>query len=230
MLSDTVFERGGAHGHTMSKNLYAFLVSAFVFVGIGVSLAASLVSHDWKVDGFTDMLLIIGIPLVAAIGGTMLSVSSDNPLVSAFGYAVVAVAFGVMLGPVLAEYTAASIVKVLAMTTAIVAVFSVVGAMIPDNLEGFGSYVLGGLLILLLRYFFVPLAHLFGVEAATALTVLDIVGIVLFCGIIVFDWNRAMHLSRNLDNAVDSALAVYLDWFNIFVRLLALTGQSSSNN
>jgi FtsH-binding integral membrane protein len=233
-FSDSVFDRqdvfARSSAHAMSKNLYAFTVCVFVFLGIGASLAASVVSHDWNVDSTASLLWLIIPTFLVALAGVFIATGSDNPAISMLGYAMVAIPFGLMLGPVLAEYTTASIVKVLVITTAIVAIFGIVGAIIPDNLEGLGSYVFGALLILILGYLFAPLAHFFGVETATALTALDWLGVVLFCGIVVFDWNRAMRLPRTLDNAVDSALAVYLDWFNIFIRLLAIMGNSSSSS
>lgn len=232
-FSSTVFDRqsslGHSSAHAMSKNLYAFAICAFTFLGIGASLAASVVSYDWQINTTMDMIWLFVPTFIVAIIGVVIAMKSDNPLISMIGFAMVAIPFGLMLGPVLAEYTTASIVKVLVLTTAIVAIFGVVGAVIPDNLEGLGSWVLGALLILLLGYLFVPLAHFFGVETATALTALDWIGVVLFCGIVVYDWNRAMHLPRTLDNAVDSAVAVYLDWFNIFVRLLAIMGSAKSD-
>jgi FtsH-binding integral membrane protein len=85
------------------------------------------------------------------------------------------------------------------------------------------------LLVLLLGYFVVPIAAFIGFNVGGALTILDCFGVIIFSGMVVFDWNRAMRLPRTLDNAVDSALAVYLDWFNIFIRLLSLLGERDSN-
>jgi FtsH-binding integral membrane protein len=230
--SSRVFDRSRdpvAVGHQMSKNTYALSVSVFTFLGIGVSFVASLVSHHWQVNTTASVLeLTIGC-LIVGIAGIMISLSSDDPFVSMLGFTVLAIAFGIMLGPILNQYKTVSVVECLALTTAIVAAFGVLGAVIPGSLEGFGSYVLGALLVLIVCYFFVPLAHFFGVKTATALTWVDWLGVLVFCGIVVYDWNRAMRLPRTLDNAVDSAVAVYLDFVNIFIRLLQIIGGQSTS-
>ncbi len=214
----------------MSKNLYAFAVSALTFLGIFASLGAAQITHNltfqsgWALAGF--MLPIV----VVALIGVLIATKSSNPAISLLGYAMVAIPFGLMLGPVIAQYTTASVVKVFFITTIIVAVLGVVGAVIPDNLQGLGSWLLAAMLLLLVGYFIVPVAGFIGFNVGGALTVLDWVGVVIFSGMVVYDWNRAMRLPRTLDNAVDSALAVYLDWFNIFIRLLALTGQQNSSS
>jgi FtsH-binding integral membrane protein len=230
-FSSEVWDRRNERAdHTMSKNLYAFMVSGLTFLGIFASLGSAQITHNlkfqsgWGLAGF-----LIGVLAVALIG-TTIAMKSNNPAVSFLGYMLVAIPFGLMLGPVVAQYTTASVVKVFFITTIIVAVLGVVGAVIPDNLEGFGSWLLAALLVLLVGYFIVPIAGYIGFNIGGALTVLDWVGVVIFSGMVVFDWNRAMHLPRTADNAIDSALAVYLDWFNIFIRLLSLTGQRTSND
>jgi FtsH-binding integral membrane protein len=65
----------------------------------------------------------------------------------------------------------------------------------------------------------------FGVNIGGAMTVLDWIGVVLFSAYVIFDMNRAMRLPRTLDNSIDAAVAVYLDFANLFVRLLSLLGQ-----
>ena len=42
----------------------------------------------------------------------------------------------------------------------------------------------------------------------------------LFCGYIGYDWAKAQEKRKTLDNAVDSAVDLYLDIINLFVRLL----------
>jgi len=231
--ASTVWDRERGHhvpqSAQMSKNLFAFAVGGFTLAGIVASLVAAQISIDWTfptVWHFVGFLLGV---LVVAILGVVVSLKSDRPAISLLGYTMVAVPFGLMLGPVLAQYTAASIVKVLLITTVLVAVLAVVGAVIPESLEGWGSWLFGGLLILLLGYFIVPIMAAFGVNAEGALTWLDWAGVLLFSGMVIYDWNRAMRLPRTLDNAIDSAVAVYLDWFNLFIRLLAIMGGRTSD-
>ena len=44
--------------------------------------------------------------------------------------------------------------------------------------------------------------------------------VLLSCGYIGYDWSKAQEKRKTLDNAVDSAVDLYLDIINLFVRLL----------
>ena len=55
----------------------------------------------------------------------------------------------------------------------------------------------------------------------------DWVVALLFCGYIGYDWAEAQNNAKTLDNAIDSAVALYLDIINLFLRLL---GSSKDDN
>lgn len=223
-FSDSVWDRSSGD-NTMSKNLFAFLVAGYTALGIGASAVVAYHSQDVQLNWITA----IG-ALIIAIIGVFIALGSDIPLFSLIGYAMVCIPFGYITGPVVALYTTASVFKVLMITTSIVVILGLVGTIIPESLESWGSYLLGGLLLLLLGSFIVPLAGFFGIPISGAMTFMDWIGVVLFSAYVVFDMNRAMHVDRTHDNAIDCALAVYLDFANLFIRLLQLMGQSSSSS
>jgi len=216
---DAVWSRDGTN--TMSKGTFAFAVSAWTFAGILATMVASNVSQSWELNWPIFIALF-----VVTFLGVAISVMSDNPLVSFIGYAMLSVAFGLMLGPIIATYTTASVVKVFLVTSGVVAGLGLVGALIPRSLESWASWLLGALVLLLVGYFIVPIAGAFGLDVGGALTVIDWIAIVIFCACVVFDWNRAMRVPRTADNAIDCGVAIYLDWLNIFIRLLAIMGKT----
>lgn len=218
MFGDSVWNRSGSD--LMSKNLFAFMVAMWTAFGIAVSAGGAYFARD--VD--LGWPFLIGV-LAAGIIGVIIALTSDNPLISLAGYLMVAIPFGVMLGPVVAMYTAASVVRVFFVTTGVVVVLGIVGAVIPDSLESWGSWLLGALTLLLIGYFIVPIAGMFGLPIDHALNWMDWIGILVFSAYVIYDLNRAMRVPYTMDNAIDCALAVYLDFVNIFIRLLALTGK-----
>ncbi len=222
-MNDSVWERTG-YG-TMSKNLFALMVAIWTAAGIAVSAVASYYTQKMELS----WVFLIGV-LVVGIIGVIIALASNNPLISLLGYMMVAVPFGMMLGPVVAMYTVASVVRVFFVTTGIVVVLGIVGAIIPDSLEGWGSWLLGALTMLLIGYFIVPIAGMFGLPIDRALTWMDWIGVVVFSGYVIYDWNRAMRVPFTMDNAIDCALAVYLDFINLFIRLLSLTGTKKSDD
>jgi FtsH-binding integral membrane protein len=50
--------------------------------------------------------------------------------------------------------------------------------------------------------------------------------VAIFCGYIGVDWSRANSIPKTLDNAIDSAAALYMDIINLFVRILSIMGRS----
>ena len=50
--------------------------------------------------------------------------------------------------------------------------------------------------------------------------------VVLFSLYIGYDWHRAQMYPKTIDNAIDSALDIYLDVINLFIRLLEIFGKS----
>lgn len=221
-MSSSVWDRSG-YG-TMSKNLFALSVSGFTAAGIAASAVAAYYTQKWELG----LVFILGV-LAVTIAGVVIALKSDNPVISLLGYAMVAIPFGAMLGPVVATYTTASVVRVLFVTTGMTVVLGIVGAMIPESLESWGTWLLGGLTVLIIGSFAIPIAGLFGLPIEGALTWLDWAGVAIFSGYVVFDWNRAMRVPRTLDNSIDCALAIYLDFVNLFIRLLELTGEKNDD-
>ena len=219
-MKTNVWDRTGAH--EMSKGLFAFLTSIWVLAGIGTSLAFSSVSSTWDLG----LWAILGI-LASAVAGSVLALTSPNPGISVLGFAMVAIPFGILLGPFLNVFVAVDIIKIFFVTTGLVAILGAVGAMIPDSLEGLGSWVLGALVVLLLGQLAIPVAGFFGVPIETPLAIWDWVGVAVFCAIVVYDWNRAMKLPRTVANSIDAGLSIYLDWVNIFIRLLSRQGRGT---
>lgn len=217
-LGGAVWERTGVSN--LSKGLYSLMVCFWTAVGVAQTAIGAYVTQSWELN----LWFILGV-LVVSIAGIFIALSSDKPIVSLIGYAMIAIPFGLMFGPVVAMYTTASVVKVFFLTTMVVGVLGVVGAVIPDSLDSWGGPLLGGLLLLLLGYFIVPVAGFFGLPIDTAMTVLDWAGVFLFGALVIFDLNRAMRIPYTHDNAIDSAIGIYLDFINIFIRLLALTGK-----
>ena len=213
---------------TMGRRAYLLAVTGFTAVGIAVSAmaaqwAGSVINLSamggWGMLGFVLVLFLI------ALGATWVASTNDDPLISGVAFFVLAIAFGVLLGPVVALYTAASVAKILALTTLLVVGLGLIGAFIPKDLTSWGLPLVGLLLLLIVGQFGVIFLAALGIPVAGAMTVLDWLGLLLFSAFVVFDLNRALRIPYTLDNAVDSAMALYLDFINIFIRLLSLFGQ-----
>lgn len=221
---------------TMSRRLFVVIMVGLVAFGIVTSAVASSFSIDWSfdqpisvlgfsVDGGIQFLAFVLAVLVVSLAGVFVAQANDSSAISLVGYLMVTIPFGLLLGPVIGMYTEASVLRVLIVTTLVVVGLGAIGAIYPKSLESWGSFLVGALLVLLFGMFLaVPVGRMFGIPDSDALNFMDWVGILIFSGLIIFDMNRAMRVPATLDNAVDCAVAVYLDFINIFIRLLSLMG------
>jgi len=222
-FADSVWERTAA-SHALGKRAYVALICFWTLLGIAATGVTAYFCQGLELGWW-----LLGV-LAAGVIGSFIALRSDNPFVSFVGYMLVAVPFGAMLGPVIAIYSPDTVVKAAAITTGMVALLGAVGIVWPRSLESWHPYLMGGLLILILGLFALPVLGWMGVDVSTAMRVWDWVGVVLFGAMVIFDLNRAMRIERTLDNSIDVAVAVYLDWVNIFIRLLSIMGGNSSKD
>jgi len=211
----------------LSKRTYMFLVTLFTAAGIALAAATSLISLDWNLKSWhwaATLGFFLGI-LAVGIVGILIAHSSQNPVISSFGYALVASSMGLMMGPLINMYTTLSVFRILALTTLIVLVLGIIGAVWPGDLAPWGKWLFGGLLIILGGYFVIPLLGLFGMPTGGAMALIDWFAIFIFAGFVIFDLNKAVRLEFTVDNAIDSALNIFLDFINLFIRLLEFFGQ-----
>ncbi len=131
-FGDSVWDRDGRS--EMSKNQFMFLYMFWTAAGLALTAFCSGVSQNWQLT----WPILIGV-LVAGLVGVTVALASEKPIISLLGYGLVAGPFGLMLGPVVNLYTEASVLKVLVVTLMVVAVFGIIGATIPDSLEGWGG-------------------------------------------------------------------------------------------
>jgi FtsH-binding integral membrane protein len=55
--------------------------------------------------------------------------------------------------------------------------------------------------------------------------IIDWIVVVIFCGYVGVDWGRANQIPKTVDNAVDSAAALYMDIINLFLRIVRILGR-----
>jgi len=93
------------------------------------------------------------------------------------------------------------------------------GSLLPAFFERIGR-ALGVVLLIVIVVEFSAI-FVFGLDR----NVIDWIIAIVFCGYIGYDWVRANRIPKTLDNAVDSAAALYIDIVNLFLRILRILGR-----
>jgi FtsH-binding integral membrane protein len=217
MMRADVFERSGSD--TMTRNAFYFVMGCILSWGFVATYMVSNLTANWR-PGLMEFLLV---GLVLPLVGILLSVSG-SAFVSFLGFNLVAIPFGAVLGPVLAQYQVmypGIVSEAATLTAAVTGVMAVSGLMFPDFYRSIGGALFGALTALVL----VSLASLF-VPALANFTVIHYIAAGIFALYIGYDMHRASEIPATLDNAVDVCVSLYLDILNLFLRILEILAKS----
>ena len=221
MLTEGIWDRTGTD--TMTESTYIRAVALFTLMEAVLVACGTFTSYN----SAPSLLLILG-SFAVSIVCIFVFQMSDGPIISALGVGIMSYMLGLMIGPVVAMYTAQAVMLAIITTAGTMGVMSVVGIMFPGTFRGWGPYLMGGLTLLIVAQF----AQLFligmGVQGSDNMPLLTWAGVILFIGIVAFDWSRALDLPHTLNNAIDASGGLILDAVNLFIRFLQIFGGKGS--
>lgn len=196
----------------LSNKQYNIVIGLILLWGFAVNAIMCIFFQD-VFSTWNPTIVLIGY-FVVAILGICMSIFSDNPLISFMGYNLIVLPVGVVLSISLKDYYISSITQAFILTTLITILMIIVSTIKPEIFKSMGvvlSICLSGAIVMELIMMFIGIITPQWWDWLVAL---------LFCGYIGYDWSRAQEKHKTLDNAVDSAVDLYLDIINLFVRLL----------
>lgn len=207
-----------ASENTISTRLYNFIIGAVllygflmnVFIVKTVPVASLLAINIW--------VFLIGY-LASCLFGIYLFTKSDNPVVSFIGFNFVAVPFGLIVNIVTSQYSPELVINAMQVTTVVTCIMMVMGTAYPKFFESIASGLFWGLIAAIVAELVLMLVF------KMHLTIMDWIVAAIFCGYIGYDWGKASALPKTVDNAVDSAAALYMDIINLFLRILSIMGK-----
>ncbi len=205
---------------TLSQSTYSLIISLMVTYGLTLSGFGAFLTRNIQLSGTAGVLAFFVI-----LGMTLLTGARIHPIITWFGYTTMALLMGAISGPFIAQYTAASALRIFALTGIITLGLGFVGVIFPRNLRMFGSILMTGILLLIVAQFGTALFALMGMPVTGAMRILDWVGIGLFSVFLIYDFNQAYRKTYNVDNAFNAGVEIYLDFINVFIRLLSLFGE-----
>lgn len=202
-------------------------VYAWMFGGLMLTAAASL----WVVKSVAMQNLIFGTPLrwVLLIGefGLVLFLSfrimKMSPAAAASSFLIFSLLNGLTLSAIFFVYSQASITQAFLTAGGMFGAMSIYGMATRRDLTSWGSFFFMGLIGIVIC----SVINIFLHSSALSFAV-SIIGVFVFLGLTAYDTQKlkayatAPQLRENL--AVYGALALYLDFINLFLMLLRLFG------
>jgi uncharacterized protein len=211
------------------QRVYGYMAGGLALTGI-VAYAAAASGFYQAIAGTGLIWIVMLAPLgfVFALSFGIQRMSAETAMVLFWIYAAV---MGLSLGGIFVVYTGTSIARVFFITAAAYAAMSLYGYTTRADLSGMGSFLMMGLIGIVVA----SLVNIF-LGSNTLQFAISIIGVIVFVGLTAYDTQRIKEMYLESDTAetarkkaVTGALALYLDFINLFMMLLQLFGQRREN-
>jgi len=219
-------------GALTAERATAFLRRVYGWMCVGLGLTATVA---FAVAGspamiqtlVTNRFLFFGIVIaeLALVFTLSARVQKLSPAVASGLFLLYSALNGVLLSFVFLAYTGTSIATTFFVTAGMFAALALYGSTTKRSLAGVGQFVFMGLIGLVLASVVGMFLHSQGLQF-----VISIVGVIVFTGLTAWDSQRLKVMAAQLPEgqygsyAVVGALALYLDFINLFLFLLRFLG------
>lgn len=211
-----------------------FLAKVFnwMAVGLGLTGVTALVTSQTvlarMVMGtplvFVLMIAVIGLPIYLQVRINKLSASKATGFFVAYS-----IVMGMFLSSIFLMYTATSIAATFFITSGMFGAMAVYGLVTKRDLSGMGSFMFMGLIGIILA----SIVNLFLHSSALHWTI-SVIGVLVFVGLTAYDVQRIKQIGEQgimeqgesaiRKGAIIGALALYLDFINLFLMILRFVG------
>jgi FtsH-binding integral membrane protein len=217
-ITNDVFNRTQTDGEVIGDGAYNLVMGLTLCWGFAVNWL--MVKHipAASIAAVNPWVFFIGY-FASCYAGIWLFNSSRSPSVSFLGYNLVVVPFGLIVNLVVARYSADLVLEAVRVTGTVTLGMMVLGSLFP----AFFRRIHTALTIALLLVIVVELVDVFLLHKQHG--IIDWIVVFIFCGYVGYDWGRANAIPKTVDNAIDSAAALYMDIINLFLRILRILGR-----
>jgi uncharacterized protein len=238
---------GAERAAEIDQGLRAYMIAVYNYMAIGVALTGVAAWLAYTMAGgdainprnimatatpFGQMLYsTVGliVMFVATFGLVMLisfMIERMSPATALGLFMLYAALLGVFLSTIFIQYTGASITRVFFISAASFGALSLYGYTTQRDLSAFGSFLMMGLIGLLLAM----VVNIFWPNGMLGF-IISVAGVLIFAGLTAYDTQKIKEMyDANEDGtvtgrkAVMGALTLYLDFINLFLFMLRLIG------
>lgn len=211
----------------MKNNLYSKMFM-WMFVGLLITfLVGYYVSTNENMiynifaTKFYWVIYIAEIVTVIVLSARILKMSKNGAI---FGFLLYSFLSGLTFSSIFLTFKMSSIIFIFLITALVFLIFALIGYFTKINLTKLGTILFMGLIGILIA----SIINIF-LQSQTFDLILVIIGIIVFIGYIAYDINKVKRLEGQIDEdklSIIGALELYLDFINLFIRLLQLFGKN----
>jgi FtsH-binding integral membrane protein len=216
----------------IDAGLRQFLLSVYNYMGSGLVLTGLVAYGAAETGLYTSLVqmpvlfwgvVLAPLALVFFLSFRIEKMSLGTAQASFWAYAALV---GLSLAGLVLAYTGVSIARTFFITAATFLAMSLYGYTTRTDLSRFGSFLLMGLFGIIIA----GLVNMFLASSALQFAI-SVIGVVVFVGLTAYDTQRIKNIYLESDDSVTAgkktimgALTLYLDFLNLFILLLQLTG------
>lgn len=211
--------------------LRTFMLALYNYTALGLGITGAVAYFTYASGLMLALGPLMWVAIFAPLGMILVYSFAEQrwsfETTRLFYYAFTAV-MGISMSTIFAVYTAISIAQVFFITAATFAGASLYGYVTKKDLSGWGSFLLVGLIGIILA----SIVNIFLQSSALEFAV-SIIGVLIFTGLTAYDTQTAksVFVNGNLTAeetakfAINTAMSLYLNFINLFQMLLSLLGE-----
>ncbi|MBQ3583305.1 MAG: Bax inhibitor-1/YccA family protein [Lachnospiraceae bacterium] len=221
---DNTYDREEIEQKVITRSFIVMFISLLVTALTATIVAANIDMFVGVMNSFSVLLVLEIIVVIAA----SFAVNKRNAVVAGVLYSAYSIINGLTLSVIFFAYELGSIQEIFMVTAILFAVMAVIGATTKKNLSSLGGIctmlLSGALLVTVINAL---ILHSSGIEL-----VLDYVIVAIFVGLTAYDTQKMKSLAATASTADVNTIAIYcgmelyLDFINLFLRLLSIFGKS----
>ena len=200
----------------ISVRQYNLILGSTLLYGFLANILLVLVARNFFMQ-MNPIIFLVGY-FVLVIAGSIIVNFSQNPAISFLGYNFICVPIGAVLAICVPEYPIDMVLAAIGATAFVTIVMICLGTIFRNFFSKIGTALIAGLFI---GFIAELIAMLFGYGG----DIFNWFFVILFSMYIGYDWYKAQSYTKTIDNAIDSAVDLYLDIINLFIRLLEIFGK-----
>ncbi len=210
------------------RKVYLWMTFALIISGLAAWMVAS--NEAWMQAIYSNSVLFYGL-LFLELGlviGISAGINRLSPVAATLLFILYSIVNGVTLSYIFLAYTASTIASVFFITAGTFAVMAVIGFTTKKDLSGMGRFFLMALIGLIIA----TVVNIF-VKSEGLYMILNYVGVLIFVALTAYDTQAIKRMLQEADGneevtqkiGIIGALMLYLDFINIFIKLLAIFGR-----
>lgn len=216
----------------MYNNNFLSKVFMYLFIGLLVTFATSyLVSTNENlliqiyVNNIYWILAILEIGIALFLSARIYKL---KPLTATLLYFFYAILTGATLSSIFIAYSIGSIIWIFLASAIVFGIFSIIGKNTKIDLRGIGTFLIMGLIAVII----LEIINMF-ILNSTLDIITCVIGLIIFMAYIAYDVQIVCRMGNSsnvpLENlAIIGAFSLYLDFINVFIRLLRLFGNRNN--